>query len=470
MTLQQFLLILRARYRVALLAFAVTVATTLIVSLMLPKQYTASAAIVVDVKSPDAVSGLLLQGMMAPGYMATQIDIINSDRVAKAVVKLLRMDESAVIKQQWQEATEGKGQMIDWLANLLQKKLDVKPSRESNVISINYTGADPDFTAAVANAFAQAYIDVNLDLRLAPARQYATFFDAQTKAARDKLELAQKALSAYQQKNGITSVDERLDFETARLNETSSQLTGIEGQTTDSQSKRSNARSDTVAEVMQSSLVNGLKMDIARVEAKLTESSVNLGKNHPQTQRTESELATLKTQLEAETRKITSSIETTYQVGKQREKQLKSALSSQKRKVLKINKQRDELNVLRRDIESAQRAFEMVSQRASQTNIESQTNQTNIAVLNPASAPTEPSKPRVFLNVLVSIFLGTLLGVGLALMLELTQRYVRSAQDLAEALELPVLGSIGSAAGPGKPWFKSWLGPRLKRWPRRARA
>ena len=470
MTLQQFLLILRARYRVALLAFAVTVATTLIVSLMLPKQYTASAAIVVDVKSPDAVSGLLLQGMMAPGYMATQIDIINSDRVAKAVVKLLRMDESAVIKQQWQEATEGKGQLIDWLANLLQKKLDVKPSRESNVISINYTGPDPDFAAAVANAFAQAYIDVNLDLRLAPARQYATFFDAQTKAARDKLELAQKALSAYQQKNGITSVDERLDFETARLNETSSQLTGIEGQTTDSQSKRSNVRSDTVAEVMQSSLINGLKMDIARVESKLTESSINLGKNHPQTQRTESELATLKTQLEAETRKITSSIETTYQVGKQREKQLKSALSSQKRKVLKINKQRDELNVLRRDIESAQRAFEMVSQRASQTNIESQTNQTNIAVLNPASAPTEASKPRVFLNVLVSIFLGTLLGVGLALMLELSQRYVRSAQDLADALELPVLGSIGSTAGPGKPRFKSWLRSWPKRWPRRARA
>ena len=470
MTLQQFLLILRARYRVALLAFAVTVATTLIVSLMLPKQYTASAAIVVDVKSPDAVSGLLLQGMMAPGYMATQIDIINSDRVAKAVVKLLRMDESAVIKQQWQEATEGKGQLIDWLANLLQKKLDVKPSRESNVISINYTGPDPDFAAAVANAFAQAYIDVNLDLRLAPARQYATFFDAQTKAARDKLEVAQKALSAYQQKNGITSVDERLDFETARLNETSSQLTGIEGQTTDSQSKRSNVRSDTVAEVMQSSLINGLKMDIARVESKLTESSINLGKNHPQTQRTESELATLKTQLEAETRKITSSIETTYQVGKQREKQLKSALSSQKRKVLKINKQRDELNVLRRDIESAQRAFEMVSQRASQTNIESQTNQTNIAVLNPASAPTEASKPRVFLNVLVSIFLGTLLGVGLALMLELSQRYVRSAQDLADALELPVLGSIGSTAGPGKPRFKSWLRSWPKRWPRRARA
>lgn len=447
MSLQQFLLILRARYKVALLAFIVTVATTVVVSLLMPKQYTASAAVVVDVKSPDQVSGLMLQGMMAPGYMATQIDIVNSDRVAKAVVKLLKMDESPTIKAQWQEATEGKGQLTDWLAALLQKKLDVKPSRESNVININYTGADPDFAAAVANAFAKAYMDVNLDLRLAPARQYAAFFEEQTKTARDKLEKAQQTLSTYQQNNGITATDERLDFETAKLNETSSQLTGVQGQTTDSQSKRQNAKADTVAEVMQSPLINGLKADIARLEAKLTESSINLGKNHPQTQRSEIELATLKAQLDQETRKITSSIETTYQVSKQRELQLQGALSHQKTKVLVLNKQRDELNVLRRDIESAQRAFEQVSQRASQTSIESQTNQTNIAVLNPATAPTDPSKPKVFLNILVSIFLGTLLGVGLVLMLELANRRVRSSADLAEALDLPVLGSVSSAAG-----------------------
>ena len=95
---------------------------------------------------------------------------------------------------------------------------------------------------------------------------------------------------------------------------------------------------------------------------------------------------------------------------------MQGALAAQKARVLELNKQRDELNVLRRDIESAQRAFEIVSQRASQTNIESQTNQTNIAVLNPASPPPDPSKPKVFLNnVLVSMFLGTLLGIGLAL-------------------------------------------------------
>lgn len=442
MTLQQFLRILQARYKAVLLTFIATVSLAVGLSLWLPKQYTASAAVVVDVKSPDPVSGLMLQGMVAPSYMATQVDIIKSDRVAKNVVKLLDMTSSPAIQRQWQDATQEKGDLVDWLSNLLQKHLDVRPARDSNVIDISYTGTDPVFSATVANAFAQAYMDVNLELRVAPARQYAKFFEEQTKTARERLETAQKALSAYQQANGITSTDERLDFETAKLNETSSQLTGLQGQTTDSQSKRGSEQADTVAEVMQSPVINGLKTEIARVQAKLNESNVNLGKNHPQTQSTEAELASLNLQLDAETRKVTRAIETTYQIGKQREAQLKAALAAQKTRVLSLNKQRDELNVLRRDIESAQRAFEQVSQRASQSNIESRANQTNIAVLNPAVAPALPSRPQVVLNILVSIFLGAGLGVALALILELSNRRVRSTEDLSLSLGLPILGSI----------------------------
>ncbi len=447
MTPHQFLSILQARYKLALLILALTVTITVGVSLAMSKQYTASAALVVDVKSPDPVSGLMLQGMMAPGYMSTQIDIINSDRVAKAVVKLLRLDESAAIRQQWQQDTKGKGQLGDWLANLLSQKLDVKPAHDSNVININYTGTDPDFAAAVANAFSQAYIDVNLDLRLAPARQYAAFFDEQTKVARDKLELAQQVMSTYQQVNGITTADERMDYETARLNETSSQLTTVRGLTTDSESKRMNARADTISEVMQSPLINGIKADIARMEGKLADSNITLGKNHPQTLRAESELAAMRAQLAAETQKVTNSIETTYQVGRQRERQLQGTLAGQKSRVLLLNKQRDELNVMRRDIESAQHTFELLSQRASQANIESHANQTNISVLNPAVAPQDPSKPRLLLNILVSIILGGLLGLTAALVTELTHRRIRSVEDLLEALDVPSLGSVASATG-----------------------
>ena len=448
MTLQQFLLILRARARVALYTLLATVLTTLVVSLLLPKQYPAGTGVVIDVKSPDPIMGMVLPGMISPGYMATQVDIINSDRVAQRVVKLLRMDENPTIQEQWKDATEGKGDIVVWLANLLQIKLDVKPSRESNVININYTGADPAFAAALANAFAQAFIDVSLDLKVEPARQNALWFEGQTKMARDKLEGAQKALSGFQQKAGIVATDERFDFETAKLNELSTQLTIVQGQTSDSHSKTKSGGSDTLAEVMQNPLIQGLKSDIARLDAKLQESNINLGKNHPQTQRVESELASLRSKLAAETKAVSSSLGTSYQVGKQKEVELRQAIEDQKASLLDLSKQRDEISVLKRDVESAQRAFEGVSQRSSTTRLESLSVQTNAVVLTPAAPPSEHSKPKVLLNVLVSIFLGTLLGVGAALMLELGDRKVRSAQDLAEAIELPLLASVASTEPP----------------------
>ncbi len=445
MTLTQFLLILKARWWVALLALALTVLTTLGVSLYLPKQYTASAAVVVDVRSPDAITGLAMGGNVNASYMATQVDIINSDRVARTVVQQLRMDQSPAIRADWQEATRGQMPLVDWLAPLLRRNLEVRPSRESNVINIQYTGVDPAFAAAVANAFANAYIAVNLDLRVAPARQFAAFFEEQTQAARVRLEAAQKTLSDYLRESGMTSADQRLDVETARLNEISSQLTTIQGITTDSGSKRQSGQADTLVEVISNPLINNLKADVARTEAKLQEASIHQGPNHPTTQRLQQELATFKAQLEAETRQVISSVNTSYQVGRQREQQLQAALAAQRSRVLQLNQQRDEVLVLQREVDAAQRAFDAVSARATQTNVESQANQTNVSLLTAAVAPLDHSKPKVFLNLLVSVFLGTLLGVGLALVLELIDRRVRSAEDLTETLGLPLLATIAQA-------------------------
>ena len=310
MTPQLFLLILRARYKVALLVLIVTVLTTYVVSTRLPKQYMASTSVLIDVKSPDPVAGVVLPGLIAPSYMATQLDIINSDRVALRVVKLLRLEESPAIRTQWMEATNGKGKLDLWLAALLQRKLEVKPSKESNVISIGFSGTEPSFVAAVANTFAQAYIDVSLELKVEPARQYSSWFEGQSKTLRDQLEKAQGALTSYQEKNNVLAMDEqRVDYEKSKLSELSQALTTVQAQTSDSSSKRqSTSDSGTLSDVMQSPVIMSLKSDINRLEAKLQESNVNLGKNHPQTQRAESELASLKEKLAGETKQISRSI------------------------------------------------------------------------------------------------------------------------------------------------------------------
>ena len=130
----------------------------------------------------------------------------------------------------------------------------------------------------------------------------------------------------------------------------------------------------------------------------------------------------------------------------QREAELRATLDAQKKKVLQLKEERDGIGVLQRDVEGAQRAYELVTQRLAQTSLESQTQQTNIAVLTPALPPLEPSSPKVLLNTLIAIFLGTLLGVGTALLLELMQRRVRSTDDLAETLGVPVLAVIDHAA------------------------
>jgi chain length determinant protein EpsF len=453
MTLQQFLLILWARRKLVLFTFLATVLTTTVVSLLLPEEFTASTAVVLDVKSPDPIAGIVLPGMMAPGYMATQVDIINSDRVASRVVKMLRMDENPTVKEQWQEATEGKGQIGPWLAQLLQKKLDVKPSRESNVISISYSGGNPAFAAAMANAFAQAYIDVNLELRIEPARQNAKWFDEQSKQYRERLDTAQKALSDYQQKSGIVATDERLDYETQKLNELSTQLTVAQAQGTDASSKRkSSGSADTMPEVMQSPLVSQLKGEIARLEARLKEVSGNLGVNHPQYLRSQAELEELKSRMNAEIGRITSSIGTAGNISKQKGVELIAAVDAQKTRILELKKQRDEISLLVREVETAQRAFDAVGQRTTQSRLESQSVQTNVAVLNPASEPLNASKPKVLLNILLSIFVGTMLGGGAALTLELLHRRVRSPEDLSLALDLPVLAILEPEATTGT-WF-----------------
>lgn len=444
MTLHQFLLILRARYRVALMIIVVAVLSALAVSLVLPKKYVAETAVLVDIRSPDPVAGAAVPGLVAPSYMATQVDIIGGDRVAQRVIKMLKLDENPSTRERWMQATQGRGTLEAWIVESLQRRLEVRPARESNVINITYKGSDPDSAAQIANAFAQAYLDINLALKTEPARLYAEWFDEQTKASRAKLEVAQARLSDFQQKAGIVSSDERVDYETTKLSEISSQLTVVQGQTTDSQSKR-NSRGDTVAEVMQSPLINGLKADIARLEAKVQETSVNLGANHPVRQRAESELASLKSRLASESGRISASIDTAYRVGKDREAELQAAVGAQRARVLMLNKQRDELNVYRRDVEAAQRAYEAVSQSASQTRLQSLTNQTNVLRLNTATAPANPSSPKLLFNLLIAAFGGTLLGVACALLLELANRRVRSTEDLVQMLDLPVLASISSS-------------------------
>lgn len=440
MNFTQFLLILNARKGVILGVLLLTVAVTAVVSLLLPKEYTAATTLIIDSKSKDPFTGQLMPSQMFPGYMATQVDIIQSSNVAQKVVTGLKLADSPGTHEQFMEATEGKGNINQWLGDLLLKKLSVEPSRESNIISIAFTGTNPQFSAAIANAFAKAYLETSLDLRLGPAKQTAAWFDQQIIELRQNLDEAQQKLTAYQREKGIVESDERLDVETRRMGDIASQMVVAQSALADASSRTRD--SNSLPEVINNPVVQGLKAQVSQGEGKLADLAKRVGVNHPEYQRTLAEVNSYKAQLASELNTATRGVGATAGAALQRYNELSGAFAKQKSSVLAMKQQREEASLLARNVQNAQQIYDSALQRYGQSRMEAQSTQTDIAVLNPAIAPTKPSQPKVLLNILLSFFLGAILGVGVGFLVELLDRRVRSGQDITAGLDIPVLAEV----------------------------
>ena len=446
MNFSQFVLILKARSKIILWTFAIVVSLTVLVSLLLPKTFTATTSLIANYKGVDSVTGLAMPAQLMSGYIATQVDIISSHAVAVKVVQNLGLINSPVIKQQYQEEADGLVKIEDWLADILLKRLDVTPSRESSMIEISYRAVDPQFAAAIVNGFAEAYQEANLRLKVEPSQKAAEYLLSQAKVYREKLEESQSKLSKYQQESGLTSIAENFDVENAKLNQLANQLIIVQAQALDSSARQRNAATagDASPDIASSPVIQNLKVAIAQATSKLAEAGNRLGEKHPQYLSAQAEVDKLKTQLDIEVKRIGSSVGGSARIHQNSEAQLKAALADQKKKVLDLNRTRDQLAVLQRDVEAAQTAYNTVAQRLNQTSIEGKANESDISVLNSAIPPTKHSSPNLMLNTILSILFGLLLGIGLALIGELRNRKVRSLDDLHIFVDIPVLAVINS--------------------------
>ncbi len=427
-----------------------TVAAGLALSFLLPPRYVSTVSLVVDTKGTDPVTGALLPVPLLPTYVATQVDVIASHNVAAKVVDRLKLAQAPAVREQFNLATGGAGSVRDWAADQLLRQIDVRPSRESSVININYASSDPHSAAELANAFADAYIQASLELKVDPARRQSGWFEGQVSELRKALETSQEQLTAYQRVSGILGAEaDRLDVENARLAELSSQLvaaqrTMYEAGTREQQMNSAAARKrvDELPDVVGNALVQSLKAEIGRSEAKLAEIGGRYDKNHPQYQSAAAELESLKQKLEIELTTAQGSIVQSAQIARRQVGEIEQALERQKARALELSQERDKLAVLTRDVESARAAYDTALQRHSSVKLESRLDQTDIAVLNPAIAPLEPVFPKIPLNVVLSVVVGLMLGCGLAVLLEMMNRRVRSRDDLAYVAGIPVLAEI----------------------------
>ena len=453
MTLHQFLLILRARWKLAGSVLGLAILVALLAVLFLPPRYKATATVVADVRATDPtglMGGAVLAGVATPTWMPTQVDIINSERVALRVVRALGLERNAAIRESWLNETDGVGSLQMWLVQALKSHLDVKPARDSNVIAITYESPDVALSAAIANAFAQAYLETNVEMKVEPARQSAEWFQGQLRAARDNLEKIQARISAYQQEKGLVSADERVDVESTRLSDLTAQLAVLQAGTADAASRAHAAgatadAAETMPETLQNGAVIGLKNQIAATESRLRELGARYGEQFPDYQRTAAALAALRSHLATETGRIAASFGNARAVGAGREAALRKDIARQRAKLLELKHQRAELGVLLREGESAQRAYDAIAQRTTQLSLESQSNQASVQILTPAVAPIRPASPDPFLAGLLALFGGTLCALIAAFGREIADRRVRTDADLEGTLGIPLLVGMDAA-------------------------
>jgi chain length determinant protein EpsF len=455
MSIKQILRIVWARkwLVLALLALIAIAGTT--VTLLQPKQYTAESAMIVEMRI-DPVLGAIAPGLAQPGYMATQIDILKSERVAARVVKMLGVERSPSAVAQWRDQTNAKIPLERYFANLLQGGLSVEPSRGSNVINVSFSAQDPLFAQAAANAFVQAYMDISVELRVAPARQSAAFLDDQTKVLRNNLEAAQARLSKFQQERGIVVSDERFDQENARYQALTAQLSAAQGERVEAETRSRNSGSPTSPDILLSSGVQGLKSQLATAETKLTEMSAMWGKNHPSRVQLEAQIGELRQQIGQESRRVSGGTSTVSRSSGQKVAELQSLIDEQKKKLQAMRADRDLEAVIKRDVDTAQRAYEGISSRVGQFTLESQNNQANTRLLSPAVEPLQPSRPKVAVGVIGSIAGGLALGVLAALGWELVDRRVRDPEDMMVMAGVPVIGVL-RPEGSTRPVFRRLL-------------
>src|ERR1700719_2161577 len=162
MSLNQILVILRARWRVVFGVFGAMAVLVTGLSLVWPREYTATSSLVVDAKTdPVAGGGGMVSEQLLASYVNTQSDVIASRRVAQRVVRTLKLDADPVLLKRWRSATNGIGDFNAWLGDyLVSKRLTVapvhdSPTHASNVIEISVSWPNAELAAALANTLAQ---------------------------------------------------------------------------------------------------------------------------------------------------------------------------------------------------------------------------------------------------------------------------------------------------------------------------
>lgn len=425
MSLIQFFHILWARRIIVLAALLSCVIAATVTAELLPERYTGRARVMLDVVKPDPVTGQVLGNQFLRAYTRTQIELIKDYQVAEPVVDRLGWASNPAIVQSYQNAAESQSEDIrHWLAREIIRNTDAGIIETSNIMEITFSSSNPDTARRIATLLRDTYVDVSLQLRREAAGKTADWYQQQRQDAQRLVESAESERARYAKEHNIVLNSQNMDLESARLDALSAQSASAVGLGASAQ-----LRLPTVAGPAQ--------MQLATIDQQIAQAGQTLGPNHPTFQALVRQRAVLQQAAASERSGGGGGM-----VGPNPSATINSAYEAQKAKVIARSPEIDRIQQMTRDIEQKRQELGKIEDRAGELRLSANVSETGLTPMGTATAGEKPDFPNKPLIVAAATGFGLILGICLALLVEMLGRRIRTTSDLEVSAGAPVLAEV----------------------------
>jgi capsular exopolysaccharide synthesis family protein len=423
----------------------VAVAVAAVYNSMATRIYQARARIVID---PEAGQVAPFQGigndLSRDDYLFTQLEVLRSRALAQATLERL------------QRLPGGQSAQNDMRQGALSVALALSERGLSRVVDIFFESTNPQVAARMANAFAQTYVDRNIEVRKNVSRDATDLLNQRLKELRQEVTSTEGALQQYREQQDGVSLEQDQNIVVQKLAQLNAAYTSARAERVQKEAlyqqltamHQAAAPLDTFPSIVSNTFIQGLKADLAGLQRERLQLSERLGDLHPDMIKINTAIDTAQSRLSAEMAKVVEGIRNDYEGAKAGEQALAASLAAQEREVLAQNQRAIGYRALTRDATSTQQMFAALQQRVKEMEVSGELQSNNIRILELAEVPGAPVWPRTRLNLALALFGGGFVGIVLVVGMHHLRPKIVNPEHIAQSLGLRLIGAAPRVSRP----------------------
>ena len=451
--------IIRRQLPIFLVVIAVFITFGLLYLLTTPSRFTAKATMVIDTRKVQLFQQQSVLGDIPvdAGTVQTEVEILKSQNISKAVIKDLRLtDDPEFIAAQSGligAAVKGLSNLISPGATDSQEQLESRAlgrfesaravSRVglTYVMEISFESLDAGKAAQIANAISDAYITDQLEAKYQATRRASQWLQDRIKELRTQASAADRAVVEFRQANNIVQADGKLMNE-QQVSEVNSQVTLAHAATAEAK-----ARLDRITEIMKqdipdaslgdalkSEVIIGLRQKYLDLAGRESLWAAKYGPNHLATINLRNQMQELRRNITDEMNKIAGSYKSDYEISVAREEAIKASLTSS----VSASQTTDKAQIQLRELESNAQSYRSMYDNFLQRYMEAVQQQsfpiTEARLISPAESPSSRSSPKSLVVLAVTVLGGLLVSMGIAAIREMADGVFRTSRQVEQKL------------------------------------